>query len=103
MFTIHRAPKILVECLTGDFQGDLTCVERVATSGLDVYAHNIETVEALSPYVRDPRAKFRQSIAVLAHAKKSKPGLLTKTSMMMGCGETEAEVIHAMDGKHYLL
>ncbi|GJJ77810.1 lipoyl synthase [Entomortierella parvispora] len=93
----QKAPKILVECLTGDFQGDLSCVERVATSGLDVYAHNIETVEALSAYVRDPRAKFRQSIAVLAHAKKSKPGLLTKTSMMLGCGETEAEVIHAMD------
>jgi len=76
----------------------MECVARVATSGLDVYAHNIETVEALSAYVRDPRAKFRQSIAVLAHAKKSKPGLLTKTSMMLGCGETEAEVVHAMDG-----
>ncbi|KAG0281843.1 hypothetical protein BGZ95_008985 [Linnemannia exigua] len=93
----HKAPKILVECLTGDFQGDMECVARVATSGLDVYAHNIETVEALSAYVRDPRAKFRQSISVLAHAKKAKPGLLTKTSMMLGCGETEAEVIHAMD------
>jgi lipoic acid synthetase len=85
--------------LTGDFQGDLDCVARVATSGLDVYAHNIETVEALTSYVRDPRAKFRQSIAVLAHAKKVKPTLLTKTSMMLGCGETEAEVVHAMDGK----
>ncbi|KAF9189759.1 hypothetical protein BGZ51_009301 [Haplosporangium sp. Z 767] len=93
----QKAPKILVECLTGDFQGDMECVARVATSGLDVYAHNIETVEALSAYVRDPRAKFRQSINVLAHAKKVKPGLLTKTSMMLGCGETEAEVIHAMD------
>ncbi|KAF9545960.1 hypothetical protein EC957_010345 [Mortierella hygrophila] len=93
----QKAPKILVECLTGDFQGDMECVARVATSGLDVYAHNIETVEALSAYVRDPRAKFRQSIAVLAHAKKAKPGLLTKTSMMLGCGETEAEVVHAMD------
>ncbi|KAG0316425.1 hypothetical protein BGZ97_006878 [Linnemannia gamsii] len=93
----QKAPKILVECLTGDFQGDMECVARVATSGLDVYAHNIETVEALSAYVRDPRAKFRQSIAVLAHAKKAKPGLMTKTSMMLGCGETEAEVIHAMD------
>jgi len=93
----QKAPKILVECLTGDFQGDMECVARVATSGLDVYAHNIETVEALSAYVRDPRAKFRQSIAVLAHAKKAKPDLLTKTSMMLGCGETEAEVIHAMD------
>src|SRR5690554_3754408 len=80
----------------------MECVARVANSGLDVYAHNIETVEALSAYVRDPRAKFRQSISVLAHAKKAKPGLLTKTSMMLGCGETEAEVIHAMDGKRKL-
>lgn len=93
----QKSPKILVECLTGDFQGDMECVARVATSGLDVYAHNIETVEALTPYVRDPRAKFRQSIAVLAHAKKVKPTLLTKTSIMLGCGETEAELIHAMD------
>ncbi|KAG0230503.1 hypothetical protein BGW42_000924 [Actinomortierella wolfii] len=93
----QKAPHILIECLTGDFQGDLDCVARVATSGLDVYAHNIETVEALTPYVRDRRAKFRQSIAVLEHAKKVKPTLLTKTSMMLGCGETEEEVIHAMD------
>ncbi|GAM18868.1 hypothetical protein SAMD00019534_020430 [Acytostelium subglobosum LB1] len=93
----QKSPKILVECLTGDFQGNLECVERVATSGLEVYAHNIETVEELSSYVRDPRAKFRQSLAVLAHAKKVKPTLLTKTSMMLGCGEREDEVIHAMD------
>jgi lipoic acid synthetase len=48
----QKAPSILVEALTGDFQGDLSCVERVAKSGLDVYAHNVETVEALTPFVR---------------------------------------------------
>lgn len=48
----QKAPSILVEALTGDFQGDLSCVELVAKSGLDVYAHNVETVEALTPFVR---------------------------------------------------
>ncbi|KAF8755366.1 Lipoyl synthase [Rhizoctonia solani] len=87
----HKAPSILVEALTGDFQGDLSCVERVAKSGLDVYAHNVETVEALTPFVRDRRAKFHQSLAVLAHAKKS--GVkITKTSIMLGVGETEEQV-----------
>ena len=92
----QKSPKILVECLTGDFQGDMKCVERVATSGLDVYAHNIETVEALTPYVRDRRAKYRQSLAVLKHAKDSKPSLMTKSSIMLGVGETDEEVYQAL-------
>lgn len=92
----RRAPHILVECLTGDFGGSLDCVETVAKSGLDVYAHNIETVEALTPYVRDRRAGFRQSISVLKHAKETRPDLITKTSIMLGCGETDDEVLHAL-------
>ncbi|KAJ8660849.1 lipoyl synthase [Lichtheimia ornata] len=91
-----KAPHILVECLTGDFGGSLDCVETVAKSGLDVYAHNIETVEALTPYVRDRRAGFRQSISVLKHAKETRPDLITKTSIMLGCGETDDEVLHAL-------
>ncbi|RHZ53189.1 hypothetical protein Glove_449g9 [Diversispora epigaea] len=91
-----KAPNILVECLTGDFQGDLECVARVAYSGLDVYAHNIETVEALTPYVRDRRATFRQSLKVLEHVKKIKPSLITKTSIMLGVGETEEEIMEAL-------
>lgn len=71
-------------------------VERVALSGLEVYAHNIETVENLQKYVRDRRAGFRQSLAVLEHAKKVKPSLVTKTSMMLGLGETDEEVMHAL-------
>ena len=66
-------PKILVEALTPDFQGQLDLVERVARSGLDVYAHNIETVERLQGLVRDRRAGFAQSLVVLAHAKKTAP------------------------------
>ncbi|KAK6522065.1 hypothetical protein TWF281_002634 [Arthrobotrys megalospora] len=92
----QKAPHILVEALTGDFAGNLEMVTRVATSGLDVYAHNIETVEALTPYVRDRRATFKQSLSVLAHAKKSQPSLITKTSIMLGLGEQDSEVLDAL-------
>lgn len=87
-----KAPGMLVECLTGDYAGDLQMVSLVARSGLDVYAHNVETVEALTPQVRDRRAKFRQSLAVLEAAKSTKPGLITKTSIMLGLGETEEQL-----------
>jgi lipoyl synthase len=95
--TYCRAPHIYVECLTGDFGGSLESVTTVAQSGLDVYAHNIETVEALTPYVRDRRANFRQSLRVLEQAKKARPDLITKTSIMLGCGETDEEVQHALE------
>jgi lipoic acid synthetase len=94
----RKAPKILVEALTGDFMGDLECVRRVATSGLDVFAHNVETVEELTPFVRDRRATFRQSLAVLKRAKESKEGLITKTSIMLGLGETEEQLVDALKG-----
>jgi len=91
----HKAPQILVEALTGDFAGSLEQVSQVARSGLDVYAHNIETVEALTPFVRDRRATFRQSLKVLEHAKKE--GVrVTKTSIMLGVGETEDQVLDAL-------
>lgn len=64
----------------------------VAGSGVDVYAHNVETVEALQSFVRDRRASYRQSLGVLAHVKRAFPHLLTKTSIMLGCGETVEEV-----------
>jgi lipoyl synthase len=87
-----------VEALTGDFAGSLSQVSVVARSGLDVYAHNIETVEALTPYVRDRRATFRQSLSVLEHAKKE--GVrITKSSMMLGVGETNEQVMNALEGE----
>lgn len=93
-----RAPQILVEALTGDMAGNLDHVSVVAKSGLDVYAHNIETVEALTPFVRDRRATFRQSLGVLARAKQD--GVrVTKTSIMLGVGETEDQVIEALRGQ----
>lgn len=88
----QKAPKILVECLTGDFRGNLEMVEVMAHSGLDVFAHNVETVEALTPYVRDRRATFQQSLQVLKHAKISNPKVVTKTSVMLGFGETDDQV-----------
>uniref|UniRef100_A0A3Q3W5I1 Lipoyl synthase, mitochondrial n=1 Tax=Mola mola TaxID=94237 RepID=A0A3Q3W5I1_MOLML len=89
----ERSPQILVECLTPDFRGDLDAVEKIALSGLDVYAHNVETVRELQRHVRDPRANFDQSLSVLKHAKKVKPTLLTKTSIMLGLGETDQEML----------
>ncbi|XP_065191501.1 lipoyl synthase, mitochondrial-like [Sycon ciliatum] len=92
----RRKPSILVECLTPDFRGDLTGVAEVASSGLNVYAHNIETVEDLQWLVRDPRANFRQSLAVLEHAKKVTPDLVTKSSIMLGMGETDGQILQAL-------
>ena len=88
----QKAHTMLVEALVPDFSGSQACVEQVALSGLDVYAHNIETVERTTPFVRDRRAKYRQSLATLQHAKTVRPDLVTKTSIMLGCGETDAEV-----------
>ncbi|KAF8271427.1 lipoic acid synthase [Lactarius quietus] len=91
----QKAPHTLVEALTGDMAGNLDHVSVVAKSGLDVYAHNIETVEALTPFVRDRRATFRQSLSVLERAKHD--GVrVTKTSIMLGVGETEDQVMDAL-------
>lgn len=88
----------MVEALTGDFAGNLAHVSVVAQSGLDVYAHNVETVEELTPFVRDRRATFRQSLKVLEHAKRE--GVrITKTSIMLGVGENESQVLNALKGK----
>ncbi|KAL2210137.1 Lipoyl synthase [Sarocladium strictum] len=99
--TVRRAkqkrPDLLVEVLTGDFWGKLHDAKVVAESGLDVFAHNIETVEGLTPYVRDRRATFRQSLSVLKHAKDVMGDkIITKTSMMLGLGEQEHEVMEAL-------
>eukprot|EP00730_Choanoeca_flexa_P015649 TRINITY_DN7232_c0_g1_i2.p1 TRINITY_DN7232_c0_g1~~TRINITY_DN7232_c0_g1_i2.p1 ORF type:complete len:382 (+),score=102.71 TRINITY_DN7232_c0_g1_i2:29-1147(+) len=92
----QRNPKILVECLTPDFNGNYEQVALVARSGLDVFAHNMETVERLTPNVRDRRAFYRQSLRVLEMAKEAKPELITKTSLMLGLGETDEEVEQTM-------
>lgn len=90
----EESPELLVEVLSPDFRGDETCVERVAGSGLDVFAHNVETVERLQPVVRDRRAGYKQSMAVLEQAKRD--GIVTKTSLMLGVGESEREIRQTM-------
>jgi len=93
----EKNPKIRIETLAGDFQGreDLQKI-LLDSNGIDVFAHNIETVERLTGGVRDKRAGYRQSLRVLASAKKLRPGIVTKTSIMLGLGETRKEVIQAM-------
>ncbi|KAJ1777273.1 hypothetical protein LPJ62_006576 [Coemansia sp. RSA 2167] len=92
----EQAPQMMIECLTPDFLGRADLIEPVAQSGLDVYAHNIETVEGLQRSVRDHRANYKQSMFVLEHVKRTKPTLLTKSSIMLGVGETDAEVMQTM-------
>jgi lipoyl synthase len=87
-----RNPHTAVEALTPDFQGELQDVETVVDSGIEVFAQNIETVRRLTHPVRDPRAGYDQTLAVLAHAKRHRPGVLTKSSLMLGLGETDAEI-----------
>jgi lipoyl synthase len=93
----ERMPATAVEALTPDFQGVLADVETVVDSGLEVFAQNVETVRRLTHPVRDPRASYEQTLRVLEHAKKHKPGVLTKTSLMLGLGETDDEIAATMD------
>lgn len=87
-----KTPELLLEALVGDWHGDFKLVDIIANSGLNVYAHNVECVERITPNVRDRRATYRQSLATLEHALKANPALLTKSSIMLGLGEKEQEV-----------
>ena len=88
----RRCPETIVEALTPDFSGVLENVEVVLDSGLEVFAQNVETVRRLAHPVRDPRASYEQTLAVLEHAKRYRPDVLTKTSLMLGLGEQEQEI-----------
>lgn len=90
-------PGTAVEALTPDFLGVLGDVETVVDSGIEVFAQNVETVRRLTHPVRDPRASYAQTLKVLAHAKRHRPDVLTKTSLMLGLGETDAEIREALD------
>jgi lipoyl synthase len=95
---IHeRVPGSKVEILSGDYRGDLRALDIVMDSRPDVFAHNLETVRRLTPTVRDKRATYDQSLNILAHAKSRAPERFTKTSVMIGLGETEEEIESAMD------
>ena len=92
-------PNIIVEALVPDFRGDLEAIQTLVDSRLDVYAHNIETVQGLQYRVRDPRAGYFQSLATLraakAYAKTLGHELFTKSAIMLGLGETDSELEEA--------
>lgn len=89
-------PDTNVEVLTPDFKGDFKALEEVLDSGIVVYAQNIETVKRLTHPVRDPRASYETTIKLLAHAKMYRADILTKTSIMLGLGETDHEIYETM-------
>ncbi|KEZ76813.1 lipoyl synthase [Salinisphaera hydrothermalis] len=93
----RRTPDTRVEALAPDFRGVKAHVETVVDSGLEVFAQNVETVKRLTHVVRDARAGYQQTLDVLAHAKKHNPEVLTKTSVMLGLGETEDEIAETLD------
>jgi lipoyl synthase len=92
----ERNPGMLVEVLIPDFQGDPGDLRKVVDSRPDVIAHNIETTLSLTHRVRDPRANYWQSLSVLRNVKKLDPHVYTKSSIMVGLGESQEEVRQAM-------
>jgi lipoyl synthase len=92
----QKRSSLLVEALVPDFQGSHEAVHTLCDSGVDVYAHNIETVDRLHRRVRDVRATYQQTLDTLAEAKRYRPGVFTKSSIMLGLGETEDEIRQTM-------
>ena len=91
-----QSPDLLVEVLTPDFSGRRECLDLIVLAKPDVFAHNVETVRRLTPTVRDPRAGYNQSLKVLEWVKKQAPSIYTKSSLMLGLGETKAEVLETL-------
>lgn len=91
-----QMPVLMVETLVSDMNGKISSIQKVIESGIDVFAHNVETVERLQRSIRDARANFQKSLFVLQIAKEIKPSIYTKSSIMVGIGETEEEVIETM-------
>lgn len=89
-------PNLIVEILTPDFLGNEEWIAKIVDAKPDVFAHNIETVERLTPKVRDPRAKYGQSLHVLDFIKKRDPSIYTKSSIMLGLGEEDEEVMQTL-------
>ena len=89
-------PNLLVEVLTPDFKGNEKLIGILVDSKPDVFAHNVETVERLQKRVRDPRAGYAQSLRVLEYVKEHDPSRYTKTSLMLGLGETDEEILQCL-------
>jgi lipoic acid synthetase len=90
-------PDTAVEALTPDFKGLSSSIETLVNCGLEVFAQNVETVKRLTHPVRDIRAGYEQTLEVLAESKRINPKVLTKTSLILGLGETDAEIEETMD------
>jgi lipoic acid synthetase len=89
-------PDLLVETLVGDFRGRLRDVDAVLAAEPDVFAHNVEVTRRLTPLIRDARCAYDLSLEVLRHAKKRAPTRFVKSSIMVGVGETDEEVVETM-------
>jgi lipoic acid synthetase len=89
-------PSIIIEVLTPDFNGKEGPLRTVIDAKPQVFNHNLETVERLSPLVRS-RAKYRLSLDFLKRAKELDPEVVTKSGLMLGLGETETELFQSMD------
>ncbi|HAK05689.1 MAG TPA: lipoyl synthase, partial [Spartobacteria bacterium] len=87
---------IIIEVLVPDFHAQDWCIQIVLDAAPDIYNHNMETVERLTPFVRS-RAKYRTSLQVLRRAKELSPNVVTKSGVMLGLGETEPELFQTMD------
>jgi lipoic acid synthetase len=92
----ERQPDLLVEALVGDFVGRLRDVDVVLQGGPDVFAHNVEVPRRLTPSIRDARCSYDTSLDVLRHAKETAPDRLTKSSIMVGVGERDDEVLETL-------
>ena len=90
-------PNTAVEALTPDFKGIYSSIQTIVNSGIEVFAQNMETVERLTHPVRDIRAGYQQTLDVLAESKRINPNVLTKTSLILGLGETDDEIEKTMD------
>ena len=90
-------PNTAVEALTPDFKGVSSSIETLVNCGLEVFAQNIETVRRLTHPVRDVRAGYEQTLEVLAESKRINLNVLTKTSLILGLGETDSEIEETMD------
>jgi lipoic acid synthetase len=89
-------PDMLVETLLGDFGGHQGAVDTTVDARPDVWAHNIEVVERLQRVIRDVRCSYEQSLGVLRRVKERAPAMITKSSIMVGIGETDDEVVTTM-------
>lgn len=88
--------RLLVEVLTPDFKGNEEFIGKIVDAKPDVFAHNVETVERLQKRVRDPRAGYAQSMRVLQYVKERDPFRYTKTSLMLGLGEADDEILQCL-------